>query len=357
MLAFAAAAAVAWVEGKISRAAFWALLAALVKPPGMVVAGALAGCALLAAGPWTGRLRHAAILLAGPSVFALVYTRKVPEYMAGFGSLSAQLDYASAIPDVMAILIAFCVLTLARRPWRSAVEIPRSEEVGPAETRSEGPDAAGARAALASAAMLVSFAAFYLALILLGKAVNVLPRYFLLVLPFALFGVIAMAARRSPRSAAVLLALLTLFFVANRRGHFYPRPADHRFAIAERSMAYRDLMELQDLGLRELVELGTTEPVFYGLYDHYRLSYPAMGLGFEKPANGHCIFFEWPYREGRLETFPPRFHLLFDAPWLGGEVMIGLAWIAQSRDDRRVTTTELHVGRFTSQIVHVEPAP
>lgn len=52
--------------------------------------------------------------------------------------------------------------------------------------------------------------------------------------------------------------------------------------------------------------------------EHYLLSFPAMGYVDETPADGHCIYFEQPYREARLQDFPAEFFMLYNYLWLGG---------------------------------------
>jgi hypothetical protein len=201
--------------------------------------------------------------------------------------------------------------------------------------------------------MVVSFLSFYAALVPLNASVPILPRYYLQLVPFALLGTTAMLARRSRRGSIAFLVVLALFFLANRRGHFYPDYASTNFAITERSMAYLDLVELQNLGLQRLVDLSPTEPVFYGLHEHYKLSYPEIGYGFTRPTGGHCMYFEPPFLFARLGSFPDSFAMLVDYPWLGGEVALAVAGQAASDPAREVVTTGLQAGRFESALIQV----
>ncbi|MDA8018062.1 MAG: hypothetical protein MPN21_11505 [Thermoanaerobaculia bacterium] len=337
ILAFASAALADWVEGRTVLAGIWTTLAALVKPPGMIIGGALALCALLTPVASRQRLGDVVRLAAGPLLYAGVFLLVRPHPTGSFATWEAQLYYAGSIPDLMAVLVVFIASSAVFRPWRG---------VGDGDDKP-------ARAALASSALVVTFFTFYVVLALADTSVNLLPRYYLQVVPVALLGTVAMVGARRPRLGVTGLIALSLFFLANRKGHFYPEADSTRFAVTERSMAYLELADLQDQGLRELLKLSDVDPVFYGLYEHYRIHYPAMGYDFEKPTRGHCIFFELPFRNGRLEAYPGRFHMLYDAPWLGGEVMMRVAFDAKNDPGWRTHATPLQVGRFRSQLIHV----
>ena len=275
ILAFSAAAVHAWLARRDGRAAAWATASALVKPSGTIVTGALLLATLLTTGDlrknWKDTLARGALLAAGPLMVAAAHFALRPKQVYGIGTIGATLGYLKSVPDLAILLGAFLLATLWLRPR------------------------GGDRVFLVCLAMTVSFFCFYLALVPLGSSVPILTRYYLQLFPFLLLGLLCLVAQRSRRAAGGLLLVAALFFLANREGHFYPDRGTTNFAITERSMAYVDLMELQDLGLRSLVEVAGETPVFYGLSESYRLAYPEMGHEQTPPANGHCIYNESPY--------------------------------------------------------------
>jgi hypothetical protein len=204
---------------------------------------------------------------------------------------------------------------------------------------------------------VAAFFAFFVFIDLVGSAVPILPRYTLLVLPFALLGLAgALRPLLAPRLAAALLVAVAAFFVANRRGAFYPE-AENNFATLERSLEYRDMLALQLLGLRQLERLPPGLPVFYSKSEHYKLQYPAMGYARAPLPNGHALDHERPWSAGRLEDFPPSFVVLIEHEWIGGEV--GLDVVRQAAFDSRfrVKRDELCVGERCSLLARVDPAP
>lgn len=345
ILAFSAAAALSWLRGRTGWAAVWATASALVKSSGTVIAGALVLCTLASAGDWRHKLRRCALLIFGPLAVAATQWALHPSTALGVGSLRATLGFLLSVPDLALILVlfpvAFLVTALTTRPWSTRQIDPEQ----PSCPR---------RVQLLCQATFLSFVAFYLALVPLGASVRVLPRYYLQLFPFALIGLVTLVASHSRRAAGGLLFMAALFFLANREGHFYPDPATTNFAITERSMAYVELAQLQDLGLRTVVEAAGETPVFYGLSESYRLSFPEMGHGQTRPANGHCIYFESPYLLARLEDFPPAFFVLYDYPWLGGAEARQVVHQAQSDPRYDVEVATLRVGRFESYLARVE---
>jgi hypothetical protein len=345
VLAATAVAVDAWVGRSLARAGLWATVATLVKPTGAIVAGGLALASLLAGGPWRRRFRDAAAVLAGPAVVAALVFLLQPGDGVGFARLGATVIYLRSVPDVALILALFITLFLADR-WR-----------GPSAEADPGA-ATASRAHLAFAGLFVSFFAFFALLVPLGSSVPILPRYYLQIVPFAFIGGAALLKRRlPPRAAVALLLVVGSLSLVNRYGRLYPYQGLNNFAIAERSMAYTDLLQLQRLGLEQLVARSATEPVFYSLPDHYKLSYPAMGYGIPRPSEGHCILNESPFHAGRLQHFPATFSTIFEFPWLGGEVAMQVVRQAMADPTRVVEVTPLESGSFSSELIRVSPAP
>ena len=348
ILAFSAAAIYSWLQGRDRQTAAWATAAAMVKSSGTIVAGALLVSTLATPGDWRRKLRRCALLTAGPLIVAAVHYALHPSSALGVGSLDATVAYLLSVPDLALLLVVFVGASLALRPWRSELW----------ETRLRGTKLCGrnqgpARVYLICVATFVSFCGFYLALVPLGASVRVLPRYYLQLFPFVLIGLLVLLGRRSRRAVAGVLLVAALFFLANRKGHLYPDRGTTNFAITERSMAYVELMELQDLGLQSLVEAAGEMPVFYGLSESYRLAYPEMGHDHVPPAEGHCIYNEAPYLHARLRDFPPTFFVLYDYPWLGGAEARRVVSEAESDPRYDVEVAQLTVGPFESYLARV----
>ena len=81
--------------------------------------------------------------------------------------------------------------------------------------------------------------------------------------------------------------------------------------------------------------------------------YPLMGYAKGPLENGHSIRHEEPYKHGRLEDFPDEFYMLYEFPWLGGEIIRDVRDAAEADPTRRVAVVEITAGDFKSQLVHV----
>lgn len=347
VLASTALAVDAWIRGRIGRTSIWATVASLIKPTGAIVAGALTLSTLLGVGAWRGKLSKAGLLLGGPLLVAALTFALRPHGIASFGRLRTNVIYLTAVPDLAVLLVLFLFLSIFWRPWRGAIGLL----VPPLE---ESPDPQAARAQLAFASLFITFFTFFLLLVPLGRAVSVLPRYYLQIFPFVWLGLAAMLKPRiSPRLSAALLVVMAAVFLANQSGRLYPNNTINNFAIIERSMAYRDLLELQSQGAEELSARAAEAPVFYDLALHFKLRYPEMGYKATRPVNGHCLLNQPPYQAGRLQDFPESFFLLHEYPWLGGETAGRVASQAMSDPSRIVDFEQLQAGEFTSGLIRV----
>jgi hypothetical protein len=204
---------------------------------------------------------------------------------------------------------------------------------------------------------VAAFVGLFLAFHWVGLSHPILTRYWVQVFPFVFLAIAAGLHHLLPRRLLQVFALLlACWFLANRSGAWYVDAGESNFAIAERSMAYRDLLSLQWQGVRMLEEAGRTRPVFYGLPDHYKLEYPEMGYAGERPPLGHCIHTDAPYDRARRQDFQPRFAMLFELPWLGGSEIATVQWQAREAPDRRVSVGIMRSGRFSSTWIEVEPS-
>ena len=151
----------------------------------------------------------------------------------------------------------------------------------------------------------------------------------------------------------IALLVLSTISVVNRNGILYPQRDNEAFPIAERSGAYRDLLELQLQGTAALAEASRTRPVFYAQPEHYRFSYPLMGYAPGPLPNGHSIEHEVPYREARLVDFPESFAMLYEIDWLGGEEIREVWDQALIDPARSVVVTTITAGEYASSLIEI----
>jgi hypothetical protein len=253
--------------------------------------------------------------------------------------MTVMVGYLANVPDVAFLLLAFLIMSLVSPPWQKA-----------GSRRNDG----ATDVQVANIFVLLAFVAFFLAVPFLGFRNSVLPRYYVVVFPLALMGLVATVRRYSSvRTAVIALVALSIISVVNRNGALYPHRDDEAFPVAERSGEYRDLLELQLQGTAALVEAGRSGPVFYGQPEHYRFNYPLMGYASDPIPNGHSIELELPYRNARLVDFPDSFAMLFEMDWLGGEEIEAVWDQAVADPTRTVVVTNMTVGTYTSSLIEV----
>jgi hypothetical protein len=349
LLATAVHAVLAWQRNRLVAATAFASAAVLIKGSGVLIGGALAVAALLTRRPLPEKLRSAAVLVT-PSIIVSVFLfdRATVASSYTYGTYRFETSsFLSHIPDVLLLLIlfAFASFLTLRHDARSPASSPSGNE--------------HSKPVLISAALVVlAFVGFFFVILpLTGKFFSVLPRYYTLVVPFMLLGLAAVAHRQ--RASAVAfggLALLLVFSIANRNGSFYADNDLENFALIERSGAYVALLDLQQMGIQAVVALPDDVPVFYDQPVHYKLSYPQMGYAQGPIPGGHSIFHETPFRDGRLADFPAEFYMLYEYPWLGGEIIQSVREQALADPSRDVVVKELCSTSFCSDIIHVLPA-
>ena len=153
----------------------------------------------------------------------------------------------------------------------------------------------------------------------------------------------------------VLIALLAFigWSAINRNGDFYPDNNINNFPLIERSGAYVDLAQLQLTEIRALEELPANVPVFYDQPTAIKLSYPLLGYADGPLANGRNIAREPTLRSGNLEDFPEDFYLLYEYPWLGGDILRTVWRQAEDDPGYEVQIQQLEVAQFRSRLIHV----
>jgi hypothetical protein len=328
----------AWTAGKPYRAALWAVVAVLVKPTGVIAAGALLLASLFDRSRPGSRLLRDSVFFTGLAailgIFVLVTGRPVEAGSIG-EHFRLMAGYLVSVPDLLLLFLVFVAFSLA-------VALRKTHK-----------SPSGHRAAISMLAMMISFLGFFSVLPLFG-GFPVIPRYYVQVAPFMLVTLFAaLESRVGPAKTTVWLIGLLMYFLVNGNGRFYPNQSLNNFALQERSGGYAALLELHLRGIQELEDVGAAHPVFYAQPVHYRLHYPQMGYANGPLVNGFCIFHEYPYREGRLSDFPPEFFMLFEYHWLGGEIIQDVRGQAEAEDDWDVESFEIVSGGFQSELIHI----
>jgi hypothetical protein len=338
LLAVTVLSLLAWTTGKPYRAALWAVVAVLVKPTGVIVAGALL-FASFSERPWRGGhpLRDGA-LFAGLAVILGTFVLLTGGAMEA-GSIGDHFrlmaGYLVNVPDLLLLFLAFVASSLAAL-FKKTHGTP-----------------SGRRAAISMLAVMISFLGFFSVLPLFG-GFPVIPRYYVQIAPFMLVSLFAtLESRAGPSKTTAWLVGLLVYFLVNSNGRLYLNQDLNNFSLQERSGGYVGLLELHLKGIRELEGLGAVGPVFYAQPVHYRLHYPQMGYAAGPLPNGYCIFHEEPYRQGDLSDFPSDFHLLYEHPWLGGEIIRGVREQADANGDWEVESYPIVSGGFQSELIHI----
>jgi hypothetical protein len=143
-----------------------------------------------------------------------------------------------------------------------------------------------------------------------------------------------------------------LFFAVNLNGALYPYRDHATYALAERSLAYRDLLALQMEDVALLTELSEDMPVYYDYFGFYRLEYPEMGYSEGPLESGISVFHHGELADATLADLPNRFAFIYEYPVLGGEVLLRI-WEEAKTSGAEVTETALTRGTFTVYVVEI----
>jgi hypothetical protein len=248
------------------------------------------------------------------------------------------------VPDLALYLAVF--LALAGLRSREVVGALREEPADPPRSDPE-------RLVLGLTGILIALflLVVYAALPAIARYAILLPRYFVLVLPFLLlwfgYGVRELLPRR-PQASTVAFAALAALFAVNQNGVLYPRDVDTEGpgndpALTERSNAYRRLQALQLEAVRFLEELPRDTWVYYGQYEHFLFNYPEMGWVRGPLAHGHNLFLERVPDLERADAYPPCVLALYSYPWAGGDKVRVL--LERARASELLSTEVLRVFR------------
>ena len=354
----------AWLKGNYVRTIIFETLAALCKEAGIIVAATVATAAFLEPVSFKKRLIQSLSILALPAILvatsALMTPSPINEIHRSLFNKIIIYRFVDAkrflfnTPDLLISIILFTVIMCFRFRsfWRGLtdVTIPRSTTL----------ESVAHRHISISALFLVCFFGFhYIAVPFLQNYTMVLIRYYVLAIPFLFLTILWFCfakVRVNKRTLSVLLILCIVFFCFNKYGSFYPNEVDtwgNDFSIAERSVAYTDLLFVQQESIRFIEKISQSHPVFYDLPIHYLLKYPLMGYSSGPLKRGHCIVLDNRYIDAKLENFPSCFYMLRISPW-GGRIMQNLFKRTLSNPDySAVRIKSFSKGNYNSEILRI----
>lgn len=365
----AVAALHAFTNKRFRGAVLWSALAYATKEAGIIVPATLAAATVIENRPLSVRLKRVGLL----SVFPLLWTVTIwslAQWSGGgstgptlastfsntFGGFWHYLDrFLSNVPDLLTLILVF--LAAAAFFGTDLVRVLVEE---PLERDRE--DRQARRVLGYSGIMILFFLLVFFVVLPIGFGFTIiLPRYYVVILPFLLMwtGYVAqhLGASRLRSPAAVCFAALCGFFALNGNGALYPMDIDTEGPgndppLTERSNAYRRLQAIQMEAVRFLETLPEGTPVYYGHYEHYLFSYPELGYTSAPLSNGHNFSVESLAELIRGESFPPCVYTLFNYPWSGGEKIQGLIrFAAESPNLSSEIVREFRDGRYVIVLV------
>ena len=339
----------AWTEQRFWPAVLWGALAYATKETGIIVPATLAFATLLERRPMADKAKRVGqigvlpvLWTAGVALLSRVAVGRsgdfelIPSLDAVFGGIGQYLvRFLLNVPDLLAYITIFVLMAIvSARPVLRALR----REPTPAATRS--PEHHELLVVGYSGVLVTFFALlFMVALPVMAGFTIVLPRYYVVILPFLLlwvgYAVKRLDGHRETSAPGVSFALLSILFALNTNGAFYPLDIDTEGRgndppLTERSNAYRRLLALELEAIRALEELPQGSPVYYGHYERYLLQYPGLGYASGPLPNGHNLSVESLATLIGGESFPQCVYALFNYPWLGGEKILGLIRFAES---------------------------
>lgn len=208
--------------------------------------------------------------------------------------------------------------------------------------------------AWASTTLIVTFIGFFTLNAVVTVGHFFLPRYFvMLIAPTMVLLAIAVSGLRTSAQVAVLSFVIAGSLIGVR-GPFALGSKSPLPPVAERSLAFIDLLGEHQAGLDRLAAIGSAGiPVFHDQYASYAYSYPEMGLHAGEVQNATRVL-SGDLRAG-LAELPDRFAMLITVPFLGGERLFWIKGIAESDPNYRVSVEQIESARaFPLEIVSVD---
>jgi hypothetical protein len=321
-----------WFTTVLVTAAVW------MKPLAMIFVGVMA-LHWLFFGSGAKRTLRAVAPIVIPTVTAVLvslpqFARASPISIADRYSvtLEASSRLLLSLPDMAALVLATLLLTAFY--LRSTT---RSEEL------------------MIAGFVLISGFVFILINPLVTHGIPFLPRYYVMIVPALVIGVLLAITQVSRRIALIAGIILSLVFALNLYGAFYPFKGHASFALAERSLAYRDLLQLQRQDISLLASLASEMPIYFDYFAYFRLAYPEMGYASVQPDSAVSVFHDPRLFSATLADLPPRFGLLFEYPVLGGEVLERL-WSEARAVGAIANETKLTKGSYSVYVIEVVQA-
>ncbi len=370
---FAVLALAAWTERRFWPAVLWAALAYGAKETGIIVPATLALATLLERHALAEKVKRLGRVVALPVLWtvAVILLRRIavgqpgdndflPSFHAVFGGIGPYLArFLLNVPDLLVYIAAFfAAAVVCARPILGAL---RSEPREPS-TRDSGQQEL---LVLGYSGVLILFfmLLFMVALPVATGYTVVLPRYYVVILPFLLlwlgYAIKRLLGRRLDSPVAACFVLLSVFFAFNTNGALYPLDINTEGPgndppLTERSNAYRRLHALELNAIRPLEELPEGVPVYYGHYEHYLLEYPGLGYSKGPLSNGHNFRVESLAELIRREPMPACLYALFNYPWLGGEKILGLIGFAEASAGLSIDVVrEFRDGRYAITLTRI----
>jgi hypothetical protein len=365
----------AWTERRFWLAILWSTLAYATKETGLIVAATLVLATLLERRTLSSKAKRAGlilvfpVLLAGmlalPSLMTLLQSSNESNLLPPYADVLARMaEYLGTflfnVPDLLLFIVLFSVAAIA-----FGMPIFRTLRSEPSDPETRDP-ARQERLILGYSGLLIIFffLLFFVALPVVVRFTIVLPRYYLVIVPFLLiwlgYSTKRLLSARLTSPAAVCFVTLSAFFALNASGRFYPLDIDtegasgNNFSLTERSNAYRRLLALEVEATRFVDELPDETPIYYGLYEHFLFRYPELGYTSGPLTNGHRLSPESLDALQRTEPFPPCVYVLYNYAWLGGEHVRELLSYASRTDAlNSEIAREFRDGRYTIVLIRI----
>ncbi len=338
----------AWIERRFWPAVMWATLAYATKETGIIVPATFVLATLIERRDLLEKVRRIVRIVAFPAVWtAGVFLLSriavsqaedfafLPSHDAVFGGIGQYLvRFLLNVPDLPVFIAAFFVTAIVL-----CVPIFKALRSEPLDSAARTPEHQQLLVLGYSGVLIVLCILLFMVVLPVAAGFTVvLPRYYVMILPFLLlwvgYGMKRLLGRRLTSPAAVCFVLLAAFFALNTSGALYPLDIDTEGpgndpALTERSAAYRRLQALEVAAIHALEALPSGVPVYYGHYEHYLLAFPGLGYSSGPLSNGHNFSVESLAELIRGEPMPPCVYVLYNYPWLGGEKILGLIRFAE----------------------------
>jgi hypothetical protein len=311
-------------------------LAVWVKPLALTYAGVLLGFVLIYGEPGKKVSRAVALSVPPLLVAAVIAILESPAStpLPNSYHYSVALDTSAALmatmPDLLALIGAALVLAFvsAKRP------VPQE-------------------ASVMMLLSLISALALMFLFPLISRGYPSLPRHYVWLVPPLVAVILTFASAKSQTLAVALASIVTLAFAVNLNGVFYSHENYPYYTLAERSLAYRDLLSLQIEDVALITELSQKMPVYYDYAAFYRLEYPELGYSHGPLESGVSVFQNRMLSDVTMADLPDRFAFVFEFPILGGEILLRI-WNEAKASGAKVTETALTRGPFTVYVIEVD---